>query len=334
MVEETQNILIQRFLDKSATKEEMAQLETWLHESVENRRVFDIYNEIWQVTGKYSKNLIFNIDRNWQIVEQEIGRMETPMMRLKRGRKLNWLNIAASIAILISIAVSLLYLSNQASSNQHIQWVQLEAPKGEKAKILLDDGTVIWLNSESTLKYAVNNKQRMVQLNGEGYFEVTKNKKMPFIVDADGAQIKVLGTRFNVSAHKKDSIIKTSLLEGSVSITSLSGQEMLLKPGQQAKVNKNTCDISLSLCNAKLVNIWKKERLRFYSTPFRDVISSLENWYGVAIICDDKTLNSERFTMTIKDESISDVFERMALTTNIKYNIKNNTVKINNRNGK
>jgi len=167
----------------------------------------------------------------------------------------------------------------------------------------------------------------MAKLNGEGYFHVAKNRNLPFVVNAGGIEIKVLGTKFNVSAYEKDDMFKTTLSQGSVSIKTTE-EEVVLIPGQQALVKKGSNQILVDKVDPEVTFIWQKEKLQFRNASLEEVIRKLESWYHVSFTVDDHLLQAERFTMTIKNESLTQVLERMKITTELDYKINGNQVEI------
>ena len=210
--------------------------------------------------------------------------------------------------------------------------VKVISPKGEKSKIILVDGTEVWLNSGSSLEYPMefNNKNRLVRLNGEGYFKVTKNEDLPFIVQTSSLNVKVLGTRFNVCAYDNDEYITTTLEEGSVQISDfMRGETLTLKPSQQAEFVKGTGEMKLLNVDTELVTSWKVNLLRFDNAPFSEVVKKIERWYDVKIFLDPNLKYSQRYTMTIKTESLQELLNLLSRTTSMEYEIKEDTVYIN-----
>ena len=154
-------------------------------------------------------------------------------------------------------------------------------------KLVLSDGTKVWLNSASKLKYpvALTGGQRKVFLEGEAYFQVARNEKSPFIVKSSCMAIKVLGTEFNVSAYSEDSVIQTTLVRGSVEVSSeRGGQSVVLHPGEQSVLNRQ--DYSLSVCTVDVsyAMAWKEGRLRFKEKPLSEVMKVISRWYDVEVL--------------------------------------------------
>jgi transmembrane sensor len=236
--------------------------------------------------------------------------------------------VAASVVLLIGF--SIVYLIN---TNQYFRKTYTEniAPQGQKSSVILPDGTKAYLNSGSALRYDnfFGRKYRHVQLVGEAYFEVARNEKVPFIINTDVVQIKVLGTKFNVMAYPEDNIVETIVKEGEVSVSEINGQSaLLLLANQKATFNKNTRKLVLGNADPEQYITWKENLLTFDNENFSNVIEKLERWYNVKIMVEGTDSIKDRFTLTIRSESLREVLELISLTTNIEYTINGNQVTI------
>jgi len=158
----------------------------------------------------------------------------------------------------------------------------LTVPRGGQYKVILSDGTTVWLNAESSLQYptAFSGTERRVVLRGEGYFEVTKNKEKPFIVESSGNTIKVLGTHFNVNSYGDQNVFTTTLLEGSIQLSS-GGDSKILKPGEQAEVSRNNIDVHTVDPMGAIA--WKNGVFLFRNTPVHSIVNQLARWYDLDV---------------------------------------------------
>lgn len=162
----------------------------------------------------------------------------------------------------------------------------LSTAKGETYQLHLPDGSVVWLNAASSLTYTTGLKahgKRRVKLQGEGYFEIAKDKAHPFVVQTNGQEVEVLGTHFNVNAYADEAAVATTLLEGAVKVTSKSNQ-LLLKPGEQALNNGKA--IKVAKVDVENVIDWKQGDFYFEHVDFRSVMRKIGRWYDVEIIYD------------------------------------------------
>ena len=166
----------------------------------------------------------------------------------------------------------------------------ISTPEGGQYQIILADGSKVWLNAASSLRFpaSFSGKERKVELTGEGYFEVAKNTSKPFIVSVNDMQVEVLGTHFNVNAYSDESSIKTTLLEGSVKIkneipSNSGSSSILLAPGEQADFTKDHNFKINSHANLEEVIAWKNGNFEFNNTPVADIMRQVSRWYNVEI---------------------------------------------------
>lgn len=180
-------------------------------------------------------------------------------------------------------------LSYEAGSANKIQsevvYNTICTPRGGQYQLILSDGTKVWLNAESSLRYPVlfGGEARSVELTGEGYFEVAHKNKLPFHVRAGSVDVKVLGTHFNVNAYGNESAINTTLLEGSIAV-SVSGKTATLKPGEQARFQIDNQEFqTLTHTDLDQIIAWKNGYFSFRNTSLKEVMRQIERWYNVAV---------------------------------------------------
>jgi transmembrane sensor len=177
----------------------------------------------------------------------------------------------------------LLYAAQKAGAG--IQYNKLATPRGGQYRVTLPDGTKVWLNSSSTLKYptAFTGSQRIVELEGQGYFEVASNAAQPFKVLVNDMEVQVLGTHFDVMAYKDETTVNTTLLEGKVQVKEGANLQ-LLKPGQQALRNNQNHTISVQEADVKKVMAWKNGLFVFNNMALPAILREIARWYDVDII--------------------------------------------------
>ncbi|QTE22566.1 FecR family protein [Polaribacter cellanae] len=221
---------------------------------------------------------------------------------------------------------------------EKIAYNTLTVPYGKRFKVKLSDGTIVHLNSGTSLKYPVNfikGQDRLVFLeNGEAYFEVAKDKEHPFVVNSNQMNIRVLGTKFNVSSYPEDSSISTVLVEGSVKIydankTYNPKTAFLLKPNFKALWKKKTKKIEITNADVDLYTAWIYGKIIFRYITFQDMLKKLERHYNVEIIDNNKTLDNKLFAASFDIETIEDVLETLNTNYHINYTIKDNKIIIN-----
>jgi Fe2+-dicitrate sensor, membrane component len=170
-----------------------------------------------------------------------------------------------------------------AGHSSVLQYNTVATPKGGQYHIVLSDGTGVWLNAASSIRFPVafTGKERVVDLNGEAYFEVTKNQRQPFTVNVNGSAIEVLGTHFNVNAYNDENAIQTTLLEGKVKVVNKQ-TSAILQPGQQAEYTQDA-PISVKTVDTEAAIAWKNGLFWFDNVDLRTIMRQLERWYQVDV---------------------------------------------------
>lgn len=218
-----------------------------------------------------------------------------------------------------------------ASGESRIQdWNILRIPKGGEYQLILSDGTRVWLNSDSELKFPVrfNQGERRVKLKGEAFFEVAKDVVHPFLVETEYSEIRVLGTAFNVSGYEGDAFQQTTLVEGSVEVI-LPERTCLLEPGKQLELNLQDRSVAIKHVDVSLYTSWKDGLFRFCDMPLEELVVKLERWYNVSFFFIQEECREVRFTGAIRKYSDFHEFIRLIeTTTDVKFNVKESTVTI------
>lgn len=233
------------------------------------------------------------------------------------------MRIAASLFIPLLLASSwLFYKQYSQAETSELAMQEVTSPAGIRSQVILPDGSKVWLNAESTLKFSVPFQKniRNVDLQGEAYFEVTKNQKQPFVVHSGNIEVKVLGTQFDCKAFEEDKTIEVILEEGSVALNSNVGsglEESILKPGDRAVIEKSTGKTLIRNEEIGKYIAWHNGKLVFDNTSMEEVSSMLERWYGVEVVVKDKDILNYRFTTTFDNESLFHVIELLSLSSPI-----------------
>ncbi len=217
--------------------------------------------------------------------------------------------------------------------NNELIYNELNIPYGKKFQLELSDGTVVHLNSGSSLRYPVNfleGKNREVFLNGEAYFKVTEDEAHPFIINTQQVNVRVLGTEFNVSSYNDDEHVNTVLVSGSVEL--YEGSEanidnaLQLTPTQKGTWNKAEKTFGVEQVDTNLYTAWVDGRLVFRDTPFKTIRKKLERHYNVTINNNNKLLDENTFNAVFDIETIEEVLEVFDRNFGIKYRIEDNQI--------
>lgn len=262
---------------------------------------------------------ILTLSNGKQIVLADISAKDTIA---KEGKK-------EEVTIKMNANGTVTYIVNpdaETSKENTSSFNTLSTPTGGQYNIVLADGTKVYLNAVSSIKYPThfNGDQRIVELDGEAYFEVAKNKDKPFIVKSGQQSIEVLGTHFNVHAYNNESIVKTTLLEGSVAV-SYKNQKTILKPGQQSSMADNWKKIAIKEVDTQAAIAWKNGRFKFDNADLKTVMKQLERWYGIKVEYRGDVSDVRFNGGTFMNKNLSEVLKVLELN-NIKFKVEGNTV--------
>lgn len=274
--------LLNKYIAGDVLPEEKKEVIRWMKESEEHReqlmQLHRIYNAtLWNgnVDGQNTKNT----------------ERKKPVMR--------YLWTSMKIAAVVAMLAFIIHKEYQDYRLEHSTDMQtVTVPAGQRANLLLADGTTVWLNSNSTLKYPANgfhSKNRKVTLEGEGYFEVAHDEKHPFIVETEKYDIRVLGTTFNVSAYPNSGMFETSLIEGKVTVYQPDTQnEIVLKPHE--KVEARDGKLYKETFTSDNDFLWRMGIYSFKNEPLATVFKKLEQYYEVQIINNNQEIASRPCT--------------------------------------
>jgi transmembrane sensor len=269
-----------------------------------------------------------------------------------------WPAIAALFVIGISLFARYYFVNGNSKKNEIADLQQKKTPSRVKSKIYLSDGSIVTLNSETTLKYPPSFKgsTREVYLNGEAFFDVAKDHQHPFIVHAGNMSIKVLGTAFNVKSYKNDIASETTLIRGAIEVTLADrpSDRIILKPNEKLILRSSTfkrhtinrhlvaqtpdsAKTSYALTNLTYLRSndttivetsWVNNRLIFKDEDFTEIANKMERWYGVKIKFKNPAVRDYHFTGVFERESVTQALSALQLVESFSYKYKNETVYI------
>jgi ferric-dicitrate binding protein FerR (iron transport regulator) len=218
------------------------------------------------------------------------------------------------------------YNKNKREQSGQLLYNTIYTPRGGQYQVVLSDGSKVWLNAASSLRFPVsfNGKERRVELTGEAYFEIAENSNMPFKVIVGNMKITVLGTHFNVMAYSDETAIKTTLLEGAVKVTG-SHDEVILKPGQQANLYKAAHKIKTTPADTAMAVAWKNGDFSFNNTSIYDIMRQLSRWYDLKVNYED-SLSIRLNGHISRNVKASDVFKILRLTREVNFKIEGREV--------
>lgn len=262
------------------------------------------------------------------IISGKNSEREAKVISIKRRNSFQFLKIAASILFLL--AAGFYAYRHWSPFEPELVLKQIETRKGQRTNLTLPDGSIVYLNAHSALKYpeSFSESTREVELMGEAFFEIVENPSKPFIVKTHGFQTIVLGTSFNVRAFTTDSLADVSLVTGKVRVTSEhtpgESTEHLLIPGERLVINKANGAYKKEHFDLVDITGWKDGVLVFNDTDFPGVIEKLEQWYGVDITVVGKPSEPWHVAGHFDNESLVEVLNSIQFVYDIEYTIKDN----------
>lgn len=301
--------IIIRYLENRCSEEDFVLINEWMKESDGNAKELFRMEEVYQL-GKFpvdTEDLVAKAERR-------LGkRLEQEKQKTQKVFKLrNTLRYAAAIAAVLLMAAGFAYYLSQEKSEE---LVMASAAHGQVREMLLPDGTKVWLNQSSILKYPRNfeGKERHVYLEGEAYFEVARNHEKPFTVKSRAMDVKVLGTSFNIKCRPDNSIAETTLIEGEVEVKDKQDKGMItLSPGQKAVLNRVTGKMQVKQVDAKMEIVWHNDLIPFEKSSIFQIASALERFYGVKIILSPDVDSTKTYSGVLKKkDSIESVLNSL-----------------------
>jgi ferric-dicitrate binding protein FerR (iron transport regulator) len=326
MKESINDSTLHRFLNKETSEKENDEILHWVSESEENRAEFRRIHQLFYA-GKLSQlQSEIDVDMAWNKLNSQLPEVKG---RSKFFQPELFRRIAAAVFILLAVGFGSIWTNNHFLKSSDSVIVKFEAPKGEKSKIVLADGSHVWLNSQTILTYDALNPRKVI-LQGEAYFEIEKDKVNPFeVFTTSGMKVVVTGTRFNLRCYASESYMVTTLEEGQVSIEGIHSEQLAaLKPGQQAEYDNRSNQLHIRNVSPEIASLWKNNELRIADISFYELVPRIESWYGVSVKLDTMISRKDRFTMTVKTESLRELLDMMKLTSRFDYEINGEKIEL------
>ncbi|WP_339737582.1 FecR family protein [uncultured Sunxiuqinia sp.] len=343
------DLLILDYIEGTLSKEQETELCEWVEASEQNTEYFSQSIAYLELTYTASKSEKYNSYKNWGRIESKINK-RSKLLRIGR----EFAKIAA--VFVFAFVLGYFYVQFTNSRQQNLlanDFITTEVPYGSRSVVTLPDGSRVWINAGSSIKYPVDfdETQRIVQLDGEAYFDVITNKSRPFYVETWGLKLKATGTQFNVRAYNDEEFIEAILVEGEVAVNRAvmpHKTDLILKPNQKLTVYRDHktdvgCEtkpedvasegtgerISTSMKVAKveltsdvrtdIYTSWKDKEWVIYKEKFGSLAHKLEKRYDVKIKIQDEAVFALAYSGTLKDENLKEVLDVLSITSPIKY---------------
>lgn len=348
--------LITKKLSDEIDESELAELNYMLLNDEECRQQYNFFKTYWaQDEEKYSnEELLFQRIRNRLTVPEDFDDTDSKKGWIRRF-PFFWRSLAAVLVLGICVFAYYGYAHHPSAINSEGNIAITKTPSRTKSKIYLSDGSVVTLNSETVLRYpsSFSGPTREVYLNGEAFFNVTKDHTHPFIVHAGKMNIKVLGTSFNVKSYANDKNIETTLIKGAIEVTlsDRPSDRIILKPNEKLVLNNKTFNkprannlpaAEESNTNYALTNLthlrsndttivetsWVNNELVFKDEAFSDLANQMERWYGIKIKFKNSSTKDYHFTGVFMKENIVQALNALKMIEPFNYKYNNETVSI------
>lgn len=317
---------------------QVTEIEKWIRKDKENLHLYQELKHLYDFPPRSGAPGNFNKDDSFQQLTDRIRReydVRTSVTFDERAKSVKfpygrvfW-RVAA---ILVLGMVSYLAIDRLQPVKQGAETATITKSnqRGQKSKLQLPDGTVVWLNAESKLQYpeVFKGTLRKVYLEGEAFFDVKHNPERPFIIDLNGGNVKVLGTSFNVRVYPGDEEIETTVLTGKVSFQSEGAESSDILPGEQVIYSKpNKVLIKQPIDTGEIV-AWTKGELRFKDESLKDVVKELERWFNVKINARNKKVLKCRITANFNNKSLEEILKNIKVILPIDFELKDNKVEL------
>ena len=315
---------LKKYLEGECSEADFVRINHWVKESEENARQLFLMEETYQA-GKRNpeaerKQTVQAEARLYKRLQQETA---THQKVLKMR---HWMRYAAIIAVVLITGTGLGYWIQKPASQEML----VASANDDVRTVILPDGTKVWLNHSATLTYPQQfaDNERSVHLEGEAYFEVTKNRQKPFIVESEAMRVRVLGTTFNFKSSQGCRLAEASLIEGEIEVKGKNDEGMIvLAPGQKAELNKSTRRLQVKQVDARMDAVWHDGLIPFEQADIFAIAKTLERFYGVKIILSPDIRSGKTYSGVIRrKDNIESVLRSLHHSIPIRYKIEGNNI--------
>lgn len=348
--------LLLKYIAGEASEEEIDLAEELLKNDPSVFKEFEQLWDLWYAVGSATNAFEFNVDDGWNSLIQRVG--GNVVRKKKRPfHKKKLIIWGGSIVVAGIVLLGLLWYRSgslvPAKVNRNEQQslsfkdsrsqlrvedytagpgsTEVKTLTGKHKQIQLPDGSKVWLDGNTSIRFTVNKKEsvRMLYLSGQAFFDIKRQKDIPFFVKTKDALIRVLGTRFNVEAYPGDSTVETTLTSGSIMLTSKTGSEEVLrqiKPGEKATINSLSGRLEVQQVDTTFYTSWKEGKIIFSGQPFGAVAKAMEHKYNVSISFENPSLRNKKLNGYFDRESLKEALTALKLTLQFHYQINGDHV--------
>jgi ferric-dicitrate binding protein FerR (iron transport regulator) len=322
--------LLPSYFENRLTAEEREKVEQWKETSDGNRQLFDDSQKAWEGIEHLRNMKKYRVGEALQKVHSKIA------FQQNRGFLEIFRRVAAILVLPLLAATIWFFLNTQTSPTAEIAWNTLETPAGMRSEFVLPDGTKVWLNSKTSLRYPMSFQKnfREVELDGEAYFKVAEDKKHPFVVTTGKVNIEVTGTEFKASNYRQENLTEIVLVSGSIQLfkgdySNQKSDITPLRPGERFSYDQKNRGIHIDKVDVEKYIAWKDGVLVFRDDTMPEVVRRLNRWFNVDIQLTGPELKDYVYTATFEDESLLQILELLKISAPIDYTIKKRERKTN-----
>lgn len=316
--------LIVSKLKQDLTADEDRQLAEWLSDEG-NREVFDELQQVWQKVQARAASYTPDKNKYWAELSKRMDASKAASLPKTKILSFTHVRRYAAVACVLLVAAFSIYIGMELG--RPALGEQVYSNLGGKSKVRLSDGTEVWLHSNTTLAYSTDYEveERLVNVKGEAYFDVTHDKDKPFIVQTDGMRVVVHGTKFNVEAFPEAENTFVSLVEGSVSLET-NEEKRFLVPGETATFNKHSRQLHIEKGNVDFMRSWANDQVVFDKKSLGYVCRYLSKWYNVKINVVPELTGKYLYTFTLRNETLEEIMRLMARINPVEYSFDEKNV--------
>lgn len=316
------NQLIRKFISGKISKEELRDLNKWYDSKLNEEEVFiDSFESKEQIRNRMLSKL-----KNEIQIEENRNKISLIRFRQIGG-------MVASVAAIVIISITLfINLQNKKSNEKelaasNITYLERANPNGQKSKVILTDGTIVWLNAASKIRFPEKFEltERRISLEGEAFFDVTRDENRPFVIQSKNALTTVLGTTFNIKSYEKEPV-QITVASGRVKVNmentgSLGNDELVLVQNEQVIFSPESGELTKKNVDSNYFLSWKEDVIRFDNTKLSEVVKTLERWYDKKITIENEKLKNCKLVAEYKNEKLYNVLQSLKFSLGIDFQV-------------
>lgn len=326
-------LIAQCFAGECSTQEKQ-ELQAWVDADPSRNQIVETLHKLWIESGMHKDQ--FDTDALWESIDARTTEFQTTKTAVRGGTSsFRWVSrIAAVILLLISATFAVYKLVHMGTTKSpELETRVFSTERKERVQFRLGDGSMMWLNAASTVriptKFGI--AKRELFLEGEAYFEVTRNERLPFIVHTKNADVRVLGTQFNVRARNEEQKVDVVVAGGTVLVRTAAPSatdSVVLTMGLQSTLKHDGSLSAPRKVNVEKYTAWVKGKLVFDQTPITQALKELERWFGIqcSLTLKDRSAQSLRITASFNNETLDEVLHIISRTTELQFKKNGNTV--------